>query len=534
MNLLETTSTKKLNNGITNGTPEGWTRCPLKKIALRITKGATPTSYGFMYQGEGIRFVKVENLNNGRIDHKSIKHFISEEANLNQRRSVLLVGDILFSIAGTIGRTCLVREEDLPANTNQALAIIRGTSDILLPYFLQLQLQSQISSRQASNQARGGSMNNISLEDVGNIEIWVPPLTEQKRIVAKLEGLLTRVNTTKGRLAKVSVILKRFRQAVLAAACSGRLTEEWRATKVDIEPADQLVERFFSKRQQEYTADCKKAKTEGKKPPKKPNNLEPRRVETAGLPEIPDEWTWIHLPELGYMSRGKSKHRPRNAPYLFGGPYPFIQTGDIAQSGGRITSYRQTYSEAGLAQSHLWSSGTVCITIAANIANSAILTYPACFPDSIVGLTPDEALCIKEYVEFFIRTARSNLDQFAPATAQKNINIEILSDVAVPLPPLAEQKEIVRRVESMFKLADVVEKRVAMATARAKQLTQAILAKAFRGELVPTEAELASREGRSYEPASDLLARIKSDKEMNEISVKLHHKLDHKKRSKPR
>ena len=374
----------------------------------------------------------------------------------------------------------------------------------------------------------------LNRNDVYSEEIPLPPITEQKRIVAKLEGLLTRVNTTKGRLAKVSVILKRFRQAVLAAACSGRLTEEWRATKVDIEPADQLVERFFSKRQQEYTADCKKAKTEGKKPPKKPNNLEPRRVETAGLPEIPDEWTWIHLPELGYMSRGKSKHRPRNAPYLFGGPYPFIQTGDIAQSGGRITSYRQTYSEAGLAQSHLWSSGTVCITIAANIANSAILTYPACFPDSIVGLTPDEALCIKEYVEFFIRTARSNLDQFAPATAQKNINIEILSDVAVPLPPLAEQKEIVRRVESMFKLADVVEKRVAMATARAKQLTQAILTKAFRGELVPTEAELASREGRSYEPASDLLARIKSDKEMNEISVKLHHKLDHKKRSKPR
>src|SRR4030042_4505887 len=199
-------------------------------------------------------------------------------------------------------------------------------------------------------------------------------------------------------------------------------------------------------------------------------HLEPRRVETAGLPEVPDEWSWVYLPDLGYMNRGKSKHRPRNAPHLFGGPYPFIQTGDIAQSGGRITSHRQTYSETGLAQSHLWPSGTVCITIAANIANSAILTYPACFPDSIVGLAPDEALCIKEYVEFFTRTARSNLDQFAPATAQKNINIEILSDVAVPLPPLAEQKEIVHRVEAMFKLAEAVEKRVAAVKVRSEKL----------------------------------------------------------------
>ncbi len=181
------------------------------------------------------------------------------------------------------------------------------------------------------------------------------------------------------------------------------------------------------------------------------------------------------------MSRGKSKHRPRNAPHLFGGPYPFIQTGDIAQSQGVITSHQQTYSEAGLAQSHLWPAGTTCITIAANIANSAVLTYPACSPDSVVGLIPDESLCLKEYAEFFLRMARADLEQFALATAQKNINVEILCDVAVPLPPLAEQHEIVRRVEAMFKLADAAEKRVEAAKLRAEKLTQAILAKAFWG-----------------------------------------------------
>ncbi len=212
------------------------------------------------------------------------------------------------------------------------------------------------------------------------------------------------------------------------------------------------------------------------------------------------------------MNRGKSRHRPRNAPHLYGGAYPFIQTGDIAQSGGRITKHKQAYSEAGLAQSRLWSPGTICITIAANIADSAILTYPACFPDSVVGLITEDNLCVTEYAEFFIRTARDNLAQFAPATAQKNINIAILNDLAVPLPPLAEQQEIVRRVEAIFRLADAIEKRVAAATARAEKVTQAILAKAFRGELVATEAELARREGRAYEPASALLERIRAQR----------------------
>src|SRR5207244_2587387 len=161
------------------------------------------------------------------------------------------------------------------------------------------------------------------------------------------------------------------------------------------------------------------------------------------------------------------------------------------QSGGRITKHKQNYSQAGLAQSRLWSAGTICITIAANIADSAILTYPACFPDSVVGLIPEPELCVTEYAEFFIRTARDDLSQFAPATAQKNINIAILNDVAVPLPPHAEQHEIVRRVEILFRLADAIEKRVTGARARVEKVTQAILTNAFRGELVPTEAELA-------------------------------------------
>jgi type I restriction enzyme S subunit len=190
------------------------------------------------------------------------------------------------------------------------------------------------------------------------------------------------------------------------------------------------------------------------------------------------------LPEVGELGRGKSKHRPRNDPRLYGGQYPFIQTGDVARSGGRVTMHSQTYNEAGLAQSRLWPERTVCITIAANIADSGFLSYPACFPDSVVGLIANEAVALPEYMELFIRTAWRDLAAFAPATAQANINLAILSEVAVALPPIEEQREIVRRASRMLQLADDLLARCDSAVRSVHRTSQAVLAKAFRGELV--------------------------------------------------
>ena len=103
------------------------------------------------------------------------------------------------------------------------------------------------------------------------------------------------------------------------------------------------------------------------------------------------------------MNRGRSRHRPRYAEHLYGGPYPFIQTGDIKASGGRMDMSRQTYSEVGLAQSRTWPAGTMCITIAANIAETGILAFQACFPDSIVGFVADELKCYLRFIEYTFR-----------------------------------------------------------------------------------------------------------------------------------
>ena len=153
----------------------------------------------------------------------------------------------------------------------------------------------------------------------------------------------------------------------------------------------------------------------------------------------PMKWPRKRLGEMGQLARGLSRHRPRNDPLLLGGPYPLIQTGDVARSGGRITEYSQTYSEAGLAQSKLWPSGTLCITIAANISMTGVLEFDACFPDSVVGFVPNHEVAT-EYVQFLLARLRGILDQNAPHVAQKNINLKVLRSLDVPVPPIELQQ----------------------------------------------------------------------------------------------
>jgi type I restriction enzyme S subunit len=486
--------------------PEGWAVAKIEELCF-------PPQYGWTTSADkastGLKMLRTTDISSGRVDWSTVPSCAQEPD--DPEKYLLAPGDILVSRAGSVGLSYLVK--DSPGAIFASYLIRFRPKPPLESSFIAFFLRSPQYWGAITDETAGIAVPNVNASKLKKIEVPLPPLVEQKRIVAKVEELLAHVNAARERLAKVQNILKRFRQSVLSAACSGRLTADWRDAQADLEPAEKLAERILWKRQQKYMADCKKAKEEGKPSPKKPENIDSRKVETIELPEIPNEWTWIYLPYLGEMSRGKSKHRPRNAAHLYGGPYPFIQTGDIAQSAGHITSHQQTYNETGLAQSHLWPAGTVSITIAANIAASAILTYPACFPDSVVGLILDQDLCFAEYAEFFIRTARANLDQYAPATAQKNINIGILNDLAVPLPPHAEQEEIIRRVEGLFKLANMIEARVKAASLRAEKMTHAVLAKAFRGELVPREAELARREGRPYEPASALLVRIQAERE---------------------
>jgi len=192
----------------------------------------------------------------------------------------------------------------------------------------------------------------------------------------------------------------------------------------------------------------------------------------------PKGWDVVPLGELGTLDRGVSKHRPRNEPSLLGGPHPLIQTGEVANSEGYIKTYVSTYSDLGLKQSKIWPAGTLCITIAANIANTAILTFDACFPDSIVGFQSKEAGRVT-YVQGLFWFFKEILEQSAPQSAQKNINLKILREFPVPAPPLDLQQRFAQIVEATErKQARQRADLVALDT-----LFNALVQRAFRGDL---------------------------------------------------
>lgn len=262
------------------------------------------------------------------------------------------------------------------------------------------------------------------IQQYSKIKIAVPSLTEQECIVARIEELFSKLDKAVETLRTTKQQLAVYRQAVAKDAYEGKFTYGFE------------------------------------------NRCE-----------------YFPLVKLGKLARGKSKHRPRNDPLLFeNGTYPFVQTGEIKAAGKFITKSEKFYNEVGLAQSQLWPVGTLCITIAANIAETAFLGVPACFPDSVVGFMPSEKV-LPEYVRYFIESQKLRLWAYAPATAQKNINLKTLENLHIPYCSLPEQKKIVAAIESRLSVCDSIEQTVDAALQQADALRQSILKEAFERRL---------------------------------------------------
>ncbi len=179
------------------------------------------------------------------------------------------------------------------------------------------------------------------------------------------------------------------------------------------------------------------------------------------------------LNELGSVNRGKSRHRPRDAEFLYGGPYPFIQTADVKHSQLYITSYSQTYSEKGLAQSKLWPTGTLCITIAANIADTAILSFPACFPDSVIGFIPDPEKADVNYIKYlFDAFLKKRYMKFTQGVAQDNLSQGKLLSIKFPVPNLTIQKKAASILSTYDDLIENNRRRIELLEESARLLYQ--------------------------------------------------------------
>lgn len=198
------------------------------------------------------------------------------------------------------------------------------------------------------------------------------------------------------------------------------------------------------------------------------------------FPEFNDEWQEKKIGEVSEIGRGKSKHRPRDADYLYGGKYPFVQTGDIKRAELYLTEFSQTYSEEGLKQSKLWSENTLCITIAANIAETAILKIKACFPDSIIGLIPKEDSTIVLFVKHLFDKYKLQIQNLSQGAAQDNLNQEKLSNISFSFPTLPEQTKIANFLTAVDEKIQVLRKKKELTQQYKKGIMQRIFSQELR------------------------------------------------------
>jgi type I restriction enzyme S subunit len=401
--------------------------------------------------------------------------------------TVVTANDLLFNITGaSIGRCAAVPADFDEANVSQHVTIIRPVLSALNP-FLHTVLISRLVQQAVMEVQVGVSREGLSIAKLGNFLVPIPPLQEQARIVARVADLMRLCDAleAKGRLEaeQHARLLGTLLGTLTDSSTPEELAANWqrvadhfdllldrpeavdaleqtivklavRGLLVRQDPSDEPAALLLA----QVRAEKDQLIADGKI--KRDKILPEVDAEMAPF-ALPRGWAWARFPELGEFGRGKSKHRPRNDPALFNPPiYPLVQTGEVARAKGTILEYHSKYSELGLAQSRLWPAGTLCITIAANVADAAVLGFDACFPDSVVGFVPASCLGGTAYFQAFLETARTDLVKFAPATAQKNLNLEILGSLFVPLPPKREIERIVARVKELRQLCADLRQRL--------------------------------------------------------------------------
>ncbi|RLC08592.1 MAG: hypothetical protein DRI57_23695 [Deltaproteobacteria bacterium] len=506
--------------------PKGWVWTSLKNTSQILPGNGFPKKIQGKLKGQ-YPFFKVGDISKNVQASYRFLHFCDNYIDDDELKAIkgklLPKNTIVFAKIGEalkLNRRAILKTPSLIDNNAIGVKPFGRILNKIFAYFF-------LTTIRLENFSRATTVPSVRKTDIEEIDIPIPPIPEQDRIVAKIEELFSELDNGIENLKKARKQLKTYRQAVLKYAFEGKLTKKWRTLQGRAgnppEPAGKLLEQINIEREKHYQKQlegwkraCEQTKTKGnKKPvkPRKPKELPPiTEKELAELSELPEGWCYCYLAHLGELARGKSKHRPRNDKKLFGGNYPFIQTGEIKAAHGIIKTYKNTYNITGLAQSKLWPKGTLCITIAANIANTAFLGFSACFPDSIVGFTAYESSIIPKFVDYFIQATREKIEAFAPATAQKNINLTTLENLLIPYCGLGEQHAIVQEIESRLSVCDKIEQTIEDSLKKAEALRQSILKKAFAGELTKDWREKHPELVTGENSAEKLLEKIKAEK----------------------
>jgi len=477
--------------------PEGWNWTKIADITSKVGSGSTPRGGSASYHLTGIPLVRSMNVHFSGFEPEGLA-FLSREQAEQLKEVTVQSEDVLLNITGaSIGRVCQVPENMAGARVNQHVCIIRLTNGIL-PVYLAKYLSSPTVQQMIGSEEYGVTRQALTKGQILDFDIPVPPLAEQRRIVAAVERMLGRVSAARDRLNRVPATLKRFRQAVLAAACSGRLTVDWREENPGVEEASELLQRMS----REVLSATPQRKTYA-------------TFELEAEPfDLPSGWQWASLGDLCVSIQDGDHQPPPKAPA--GVPFVTISNMSSGSLDLRTKSHAPESYYVDLSPSKQPRHGDILYSVTGSFGLSVLVDSDQrfIFQRHIALVRPHPS--VHPHYLHAILSGPSVLTQathIATGIAQLTVPLAGLRCFRIPVPPLNEQHEIGRRVGELLDKADAIEAKLAGARRRVEGLTQAVLAKAFRGELVPTEAELARREGRDYEPASDLLERVRAERQ---------------------
>ena len=515
--------------------PEGWAEATLEEIVVHKISGEWGSDPGKAGENPDLVRVRVIRGTEFRDWDRDRGATAAERAIKRSQLAArqLAAGDLVVEVSGggatqPVGRTLLIDEEairraDAPLICSNFCRLVRVHREID-PAFVHLVLTYHyLCGSLDEHQTQTTNLRNLNFKTfLSGVILPIPPLAEQRRIVEKVRELMVPVRRSREAFARMPEILRRFRQSVLAAAYSGRLTEDWREGRpVEAESFADKRKRAFVARREAYEMAVCEAEAFDRRAPRRPKSLAPtawEAPEPLETPEVPEGWSLTSLQDLVHRTQyGISVKAEGDAKT----GVPILRMGNI-QDGRMDGSNLKYLDREGIdVPAYTVRRGDILF----NRSNSAELVgktavfdldFEAVFASYLVRVECDEGLVSSRYLCGWInspwgrrwaRTVRTS------SINQSNINISCLQRMPVPVPPLAEQREIVRRSEEHLAFADAVERQVAAAQERVEKLERTILARALRGELVPTEADLARmggphEPGGGYEPAARLLERI--------------------------
>ena len=491
--------------------PEGWEWSNIGTIAHSMQNGIYKAAQ--FYNDSGIACLRMYNIENGEIVWKEIKRMILTDQEVEQYK--LMPGDILINRVNS--RELVGKAASIPVDLETC---IYESKNIRLRLFQELTESKFVSSwfriysqkyfNQNAQQTVG--MASINQEQIGLMPIPLPPLNEQKRIVAAIEALRERSQKARSALSAIPELCDKFRQSVLAAAFRGDLTADWREQNPDVEPASVVLERIRLERRLKWQEkELRRMKFQGKTPKDdkwKQKYKEPDKIEELAdieLPDLPDGWVWLSADECtSWITDGEHATPERSEEGIYLLSARNVLNGRVSLDKVDFVS-EQVHRK--LEERLKIEPGDVFLSCSGTVGRSCVVP-----PDVQCSLVRSVAVLkplfeMGEYLSLSIRSpyVQSQIEQKKTQTAQSNIFQGRIKTLAIPIAPLNEQKVIIEQITEAFRFIQSVEQIIQLLDDRGEHLDRSILAKAFRGELVEQDP--------NDEPAAVLLERIRVDRE---------------------